>query len=161
MFPWCTLLHSFRFLQRKLVFIGSNLNTDMSNVWQQYDMQIAAQPMPAEFRRYHQKSCPLCLNSLILNRHYVHILCNDCEEKTTTRLHFLGNKCKECGGYNTSILSTEVRSAEEEEEEANSEQATVNSEEVEQDVDDDYLDTDLDGDEDDSENQVDGDDCDD
>ena len=36
------------------------------------------------------------------------MLCNDCEARTYTPFHFVGNKCGECGGYCTSIIRREV-----------------------------------------------------
>jgi hypothetical protein len=34
----------------------------------------------------------------------VEVYCNDCEQKSWTDLHFIGNMCRECGGFNTSRL---------------------------------------------------------
>lgn len=35
-----------------------------------------------------------------------HILCNDCEKKSTAKYHFLYHKCAHCNGYNTTVLKT-------------------------------------------------------
>jgi hypothetical protein len=32
----------------------------------------------------------------------VDVYCNDCDQKTCTVFHFIGNMCRECGGFNTS-----------------------------------------------------------
>lgn len=34
----------------------------------------------------------------------VNIFCNDCESKSLTLFHYLGNECINCGGFNTNIL---------------------------------------------------------
>jgi RING finger/CHY zinc finger protein 1 len=34
----------------------------------------------------------------------VEVYCNDCEQKSWTDLHFIGNMCQECGGFNTSRM---------------------------------------------------------
>jgi RING finger/CHY zinc finger protein 1 len=34
------------------------------------------------------------------------ILCNDCEEKSTTKFHFVYHKCQKCQSYNTKIIKT-------------------------------------------------------
>eukprot|EP00026_Physarum_polycephalum_P008921 Phypoly_transcript_09027.p1 GENE.Phypoly_transcript_09027~~Phypoly_transcript_09027.p1 ORF type:complete len:464 (+),score=107.34 Phypoly_transcript_09027:191-1393(+) len=61
----------------------------MQGWWSAYDMAIHRQPMPIE-----------------LNGRVVHISCNDCATKTWLPMHFLGNKCGNCGGYATSIITT-------------------------------------------------------
>lgn len=55
--------------------------------WQELDDLIAMQPMPEE---------------LIDKK--VSILCNDCLTKSETKFHFLGNKCDNCGSYNTTTI---------------------------------------------------------
>lgn len=42
----------------------------------------------------------------IFDKTYSTILCNDCEKKSEQKYHYIGMKCKECGGYNTTIIST-------------------------------------------------------
>ena len=61
---------------------------DMTQFWDGMDLSIAHQPMPDEYKNYK-----------------VSILCNDCEEKTITKYHFLCNKCKKCQSWNTTILN--------------------------------------------------------
>jgi len=56
--------------------------TDEDN--QMIDQEIANTPMPEEFR---DKK--------------VHILCNQCCQKSETNFHILGLKCSHCGSYNT------------------------------------------------------------
>ncbi|KAG2449871.1 hypothetical protein HYH02_005394 [Chlamydomonas schloesseri] len=56
----------------------------MRAVWDDLDREVEQTPMPAEFRNT-----------------YVDILCNDCQTKSTIKIHFVGNKCPSCGGYNT------------------------------------------------------------
>lgn len=34
------------------------------------------------------------------------VLCNDCEQKSRTKYHFLYHKCQSCHSYNTKILQT-------------------------------------------------------
>jgi len=34
----------------------------------------------------------------------VEILCNDCNDKTVTSFHFIGNECQSCGSFNTTII---------------------------------------------------------
>eukprot|EP00475_Leptophrys_vorax_P026829 TRINITY_DN38127_c0_g1_i1.p1 TRINITY_DN38127_c0_g1~~TRINITY_DN38127_c0_g1_i1.p1 ORF type:complete len:282 (+),score=-16.71 TRINITY_DN38127_c0_g1_i1:196-1041(+) len=59
---------------------------DMSRVWAQLDLEVAATPMPDVYRD--QMSS---------------ILCNDCGESGSVPFHVLGHKCPspECGSYNT------------------------------------------------------------
>lgn len=61
---------------------------DMTENWQFLDQLIANQPMPPEFA-----------NSKCVS------LCNDCNAKTEAPLHFLGQKCGNCGSYNTTVSS--------------------------------------------------------
>ena len=56
---------------------------DLSPLWNQISLAIDAQPLPPELRKT------------------VTIFCNDCRKSSETDFHFLGNKCNECGGYNT------------------------------------------------------------
>lgn len=56
---------------------------DMGRVWTDMDMQIQAQPMPEAYRRQ------------------LTVKCFDCQSSSLTDYHFIGNKCLECGGYNT------------------------------------------------------------
>jgi hypothetical protein len=62
----------------------------MEAAWRQLDASIQAQPMPPEFS---QARC--------------FVLCSDCEKKSHSPFHFLGQKCAECGSYNTKIISRE------------------------------------------------------
>jgi len=69
--------------------------------------------------------CPLCHKSLHVNSHWwkrldevisqhvippsmrkqVSIFCNDCEFKGQSEYHVYGNKCSNCGGYNTAYTN--------------------------------------------------------
>jgi hypothetical protein len=51
------------------------------------DAQIAQTPMP-----------PGADNKFVL------ISCNDCLKRNVTPHHFVGNKCQQCGGYNTAVM---------------------------------------------------------
>jgi hypothetical protein len=73
----------------KCPLCSKSLLDDMSSIWSEIEEDIAAQPMPLEFTNYYAKT-----------------LCNDCNAKTVGQYHFIGIKCGECGGYNTSILQT-------------------------------------------------------
>ncbi|KAK8262273.1 hypothetical protein V6Z11_D13G245900 [Gossypium hirsutum] len=57
---------------------------DMSKVWEKFDEEIAATPMPEQYQ-----------NKM------VSILCNDCETKSLVRFHVLAQKCPNCKSYNT------------------------------------------------------------
>ncbi|KAK6129700.1 hypothetical protein DH2020_036566 [Rehmannia glutinosa] len=57
---------------------------DMSKVWEKFDMEIAATPMP-----------PDCENKMVW------ILCNDCGCKSEVKYHIVGHKCPNCKSYNT------------------------------------------------------------
>ncbi|KAM7275259.1 hypothetical protein ACFE04_017125 [Oxalis oulophora] len=57
---------------------------DMSQVWEKVDMEIAATPMPEQYR-----------NSMVW------ILCNDCGQSSEVPLHFVAQKCPHCKSYNT------------------------------------------------------------
>ena len=63
----------------------------MTDTWKEIDQIIETIPMPPDFD-----------NAKAL------VLCNDCEQKTETKFHFEGLKCgnKDCGSYNTKIIST-------------------------------------------------------
>ncbi|CAK9164525.1 unnamed protein product [Ilex paraguariensis] len=57
---------------------------DMSKVWEKFDMEIAATPMPES---YHNKM--------------IWILCNDCGTTSEVQFHILAQKCPNCKSYNT------------------------------------------------------------
>ncbi|XP_013398603.1 RING finger and CHY zinc finger domain-containing protein 1 isoform X1 [Lingula anatina] len=57
---------------------------DMKGVWEHLDEEIAATPMPDEYKDYN-----------------VQILCRDCHEESRVLFHVLGLKCAACGSYNT------------------------------------------------------------
>ncbi|XP_078427639.1 E3 ubiquitin-protein ligase RZFP34-like isoform X2 [Wolffia australiana] len=57
---------------------------DMSGVWQMLDQEVADTPMP-----------------LMYQNRMIWILCNDCGANTEIRFHIVGNKCPNCGSYNT------------------------------------------------------------
>jgi RING finger/CHY zinc finger protein 1 len=58
--------------------------TDLSSYWSELDEEIAATPMPDEYKDT-----------------YVWILCRDCNKKCSTLFHVIGLKCHNCGSYNT------------------------------------------------------------
>jgi len=60
---------------------------DMSTYYKEMNKIIEATKMPVE-----------CENIM------VKILCNDCNKKTETKLHYIAMKCSECGSYNTVII---------------------------------------------------------
>ncbi|XP_028107966.1 probable E3 ubiquitin-protein ligase RZFP34 isoform X2 [Camellia sinensis] len=57
---------------------------DMSKVWEKFDMEIAATPMPKPYQ-----------NKM------VRILCNDCGTKSEVQFHIVAQKCPNCKSYNT------------------------------------------------------------
>ena len=58
---------------------------DMSAYFRMLDKLVASQPMPVEVKERH-----------------VPIVCNDCERHSDAVYHFVYQKCKMCGSYNTS-----------------------------------------------------------
>ncbi|XP_043810849.1 probable E3 ubiquitin-protein ligase RZFP34 isoform X4 [Manihot esculenta] len=61
---------------------------DMSKVWEKFDMEIAATPMPEPYQN--KMVCSL-----------VWILCNDCGKTTQVQYHVVAQKCLNCKSYNT------------------------------------------------------------
>ncbi|KAK2996982.1 hypothetical protein RJ639_025356 [Escallonia herrerae] len=59
---------------------------DMSKVWERLDMEVAATPMPENYR-----------NKM------VRILCNDCGLPSEVKYHIIGQKCPNCKSYNTRL----------------------------------------------------------
>jgi len=57
---------------------------DMSKVWEKFDMEIAATPMPEPY-----------LNKMVW------ILCNDCGKSSEVQFHVVAQKCLNCKSYNT------------------------------------------------------------
>lgn len=57
---------------------------DMSKVWEKFDMEIAATPMPEPY-----------LNKMVW------ILCNDCGKSSEVQFHVVAQKCMNCKSYNT------------------------------------------------------------
>ncbi|XP_047154313.1 probable E3 ubiquitin-protein ligase RZFP34 isoform X2 [Vigna umbellata] len=57
---------------------------DMSMIWEKFDMEIAATPMPEAYR-----------NKMIW------ILCNDCTKTSHVQYHLVAQKCLNCKSYNT------------------------------------------------------------
>lgn len=57
---------------------------NMETQFRQLELEIQAQPMPAEFRDTKAT-----------------VLCNDCSGKSTSPYHWLGTKCAICNSYNT------------------------------------------------------------
>uniref|UniRef100_A0A2P2IZ52 RING-type domain-containing protein n=1 Tax=Rhizophora mucronata TaxID=61149 RepID=A0A2P2IZ52_RHIMU len=56
---------------------------DMTDVWNDLDLEIQAIEMPEEY----------CYG--------VSILCNDCNSTSKVRFHVAGHKCNHCNSYNT------------------------------------------------------------
>ncbi|KAG5562658.1 hypothetical protein RHGRI_005398 [Rhododendron griersonianum] len=57
---------------------------DMSKVWEKFDVEIAATPMPELYQ-----------NKMVW------ILCNDCGSTSEVQFHIVGQKCPNCKSYNT------------------------------------------------------------
>ncbi|KAI9093579.1 hypothetical protein K1719_027028 [Acacia pycnantha] len=57
---------------------------DMSKVWERFDLEIAATPMPEQFQ-----------NKMVW------ILCNDCGKTLHVQFHVVAQKCSYCKSYNT------------------------------------------------------------
>ncbi|XP_019179279.1 PREDICTED: E3 ubiquitin-protein ligase MIEL1-like isoform X2 [Ipomoea nil] len=57
---------------------------DMSKVWEKFDAEIAAAPMPESYRN-----------------EKVWILCNDCGTSSEVQFHIFAQKCPSCKSYNT------------------------------------------------------------
>ncbi|KAG4931177.1 hypothetical protein JHK86_048138 [Glycine max] len=57
---------------------------DMSKVWEKFDIEIAATPMPEQYQ-----------NKMVW------ILCNDCGKTSHVQFHFVAQKCPNCKSYNT------------------------------------------------------------
>ena len=49
-----------------------------------YDTQIAATPMPDEYKY-----------------HWMSVICNDCQHTSKVKFHVMGGKCESCRSYNT------------------------------------------------------------
>lgn len=62
---------------------------DTSALFTQIDMMLESERMPDEYAR---------LQSFIF--------CNDCEERSWTKFHFIYHKCSSCASYNTKLLKT-------------------------------------------------------
>ena len=63
---------------------------DLEPVWRRVDDEIANTPMPSDYANWS-----------------VHILCNDCNNRSRVGFHILGLKCANCSSYNTRRLSIE------------------------------------------------------
>jgi RING finger/CHY zinc finger protein 1 len=61
----------------------------MTDLFERLDAMLAQHQMPPEYANTISK-----------------IYCNDCEEKSDTKFHFLYHKCQKCGSYNTKVLGT-------------------------------------------------------
>eukprot|EP00252_Welwitschia_mirabilis_P010382 TRINITY_DN23625_c0_g1_i1.p1 TRINITY_DN23625_c0_g1~~TRINITY_DN23625_c0_g1_i1.p1 ORF type:complete len:268 (+),score=21.10 TRINITY_DN23625_c0_g1_i1:130-933(+) len=57
---------------------------DMSRIWEQLDLEIAATPMPEDYQ-----------NKMVW------ILCNDCNAFSEVQFHIIAQKCLKCNSYNT------------------------------------------------------------
>eukprot|EP01121_Diplochlamys_sp_Union-15-3_P004487 TRINITY_DN1467_c0_g1_i2.p1 TRINITY_DN1467_c0_g1~~TRINITY_DN1467_c0_g1_i2.p1 ORF type:complete len:102 (+),score=9.66 TRINITY_DN1467_c0_g1_i2:262-567(+) len=72
----------------KTNFVCPTCHKSLSKVdWKYLEEEIESVPLPGEFA-----------NAKVL------VLCNDCNAKSTVKFHFFGNKCAECGTFNTTIL---------------------------------------------------------
>lgn len=60
---------------------------DPSVLEKAYDDQIAAMPMPLEYRD----------TKMV-------VMCNDCHTKSKVKFHIVGGKCKKCKSYNTTRI---------------------------------------------------------
>jgi RING finger and CHY zinc finger domain-containing protein 1 len=56
-----------------------------------YDAQLAAMPMPTEYRDKKMA-----------------VQCNDCLQKSAVPFHIMGGKCNECKSYNTTRIGDEL-----------------------------------------------------
>jgi RING finger/CHY zinc finger protein 1 len=65
-----------------------SLFDNMTPFWEHFSLIIASQSMPPEFANTK-----------------VSILCNDCNERSRQKFHFVGHMCRHCGGYNTRVLA--------------------------------------------------------
>ncbi|XP_042481824.1 probable E3 ubiquitin-protein ligase RZFP34 isoform X2 [Macadamia integrifolia] len=77
----------FKEMQQQLQYacpLCSKSVCDMSKVWEKFDMEIAATPMPESY-----------------NNKMVWILCNDCGATTQVQFHVVAQKCLNCKSYNT------------------------------------------------------------
>lgn len=57
---------------------------DMAPLWRQMDEEIAATPLPEEYRHV-----------------LLYVLCKDCHKESKVLYHIIGLKCDHCGSYNT------------------------------------------------------------
>jgi RING finger/CHY zinc finger protein 1 len=57
---------------------------DMSKVWERFDVELAATPMPESYQHK-----------------MVWILCNDCGSTSEVKFHIVAHKCPNCKSYNT------------------------------------------------------------
>lgn len=62
---------------------------NMQYLFSRIDELMASQRMPEEYEKVRSV-----------------ILCNDCEQKSTTRFHFVYHRCDKCSSYNTKLLRT-------------------------------------------------------
>ncbi|KAL3819041.1 hypothetical protein ACJIZ3_004946 [Penstemon smallii] len=72
------------FVLRYACPICSKSVCDMSKVWEKFDQEIAATPMPPYF-----------------SNKMVSILCNDCGSNSEVKYHVVAHKCPICDSYNT------------------------------------------------------------
>ncbi|RIA96463.1 zinc-ribbon-domain-containing protein [Glomus cerebriforme] len=71
---------------------------NMDLYFRRIDAIVAQQKMPPEYDNF-----------------FAHILCNDCEKRSTVKYHFLYHKCPYCQSYNTKVLETKEKLPSEEE----------------------------------------------
>ncbi|XP_062504416.1 RING finger and CHY zinc finger domain-containing protein 1-like [Corticium candelabrum] len=68
---------------------GESLD-DMSTLWKMLDAEVAATPMPKDYRDMN-----------------VQVLCKDCHKESSVNFHVVGLKCQCCGSYNTCRTATQ------------------------------------------------------
>ena len=61
---------------------------NMDHLWSKIEEYVNNTEMPDEFKDKENK-----------------ILCNDCQEKTITKFHFMYHKCVKCNSWNTSVIN--------------------------------------------------------
>ncbi|KAL8530835.1 hypothetical protein ACS0TY_007754 [Phlomoides rotata] len=61
---------------------------NMTRTWERLDQEIQATAMPEEYR------------------YEVQILCNDCNNTSSTFFHIFGHKCGHCDSYNTRVITS-------------------------------------------------------
>lgn len=83
---------------------------------------LAQHKMPAEYESWGKSWETSPVERLFSDQLYEFsvswVLCNDCEQKSFAKYHFLYHKCAHCGSYNTRTLKTYEKQVDEAEAEA-------------------------------------------